>query len=136
VLWRLLVLIRFLTTKNDRVSNFTDQYANGYLYLTGVFYGSLTPNNSALATIPNVPYRHVSKDRSNIDWAGSIGLSANQQVYEVWTAPLNGYVPSIGDIFADAAGIGPWQVLDVKSSDLVGSNGLPVNVQILAQRAK
>lgn len=137
---RLLAWVRFLAWKNSReenrnVSSFTDQYANGYKYLTGVFYGSLTPFNPSLAAIPNVPYRHVSKDRSNTDWAGGIGEAANQQVYEVWTAPLNGYVPSINDVWSDSVGI-KWNVLDVKSSDLVGSSGLPVSVEILAQRAK
>lgn len=133
---RLIALVRFLAWKNrQRMANFTDQYANGYLYLTGIFYGALTPGNAALAAIAQVPYRHVSKDRSNVDWAGGVGLAANQQVYELWTKPMGNYVPDIGDIFADSAGK-PWQVLDVKSSDLVGSNGLPVNVQILAQRAK
>lgn len=134
---RLIALIRFLAWQKraERMANFTDQYANGYKYLTGVFFGTLTPFNTSLAAIPNVPYRHVSKDRSNVDWAGGIGFSENQQIFEIWTAPLAGYVPAINDVWADQAGL-KWNVLDVKSSDLVSSSGLPVNCLVLAQRVK
>lgn len=117
------------------MANFTDQYANGYLYLTGVFRGTLTPFNSSLNPIANVAYRHVEKDRGNVEWLASIGLRANVQKYELWTDTLGGYSPDINDIFADSVGI-LWNVIDVQSSDLVGSNGQPVNVSVLAQRAK
>lgn len=117
------------------MTNFLDAYADNYKWMTAVFYGKLTPNNSAVAQITGVPYRHISKDRAPIEWQGDVGTSANTQIYEVWTKPLNGYTPNVEDIFVDSIGLN-WQILDVKSSDLVTSTATPVNVVILAQRCK
>lgn len=138
MLGRLIELVRFLTWKNRQQSamaNFTDQYANGYRYLTGVFYGSLIKFGGDGTPIANVAYRHVEKSRSDVDWAASIGLGPAVQKFEIWTATIGTSSPAENDVFNDSAGI-PWNVLGVDSSELVGSNGLPVTYTIFAQRAK
>jgi hypothetical protein len=132
---RLVALVRFLAWKKQRMANFTDQYANGYKYLSGVFYGSLTKFGGDGTPITGVAYRHVEKSRSDVDWSASIGLGPAVQKFEVWTVTIGTSSPATNDIFTDSAGI-RWNVLDVDSSELVSSNGLPVTYVLFAQRAK
>jgi hypothetical protein len=119
------------------VTNLLDAYANNYLYLgPAVFYGTLTPSLIPGSPIANVPYRNVSKERANVDWLGGIGLAPDQQIYELWTKPMGGYLPAVNDVWHEYGDAMPWNILNIKSSDLVTSAGIPVNVIVLAQRAK
>jgi hypothetical protein len=118
------------------MSNVTDQYARGYLYLANVFSGALQPSNASSAQQLAVKYRQVVTSKANMEWAASLGLTAELQTFEVWTATLTaGYTPGINDVWTDKDGAF-WNVIKVDADPLVNSVGTPTRFFLLAQRAK
>jgi len=122
--------------------NWTDQYANGYLYAgPNVFRGTLTPKHvpNSIGPFTNVAYRLIEDQESDIDWDGQLGdgIAGFRQWFELWTITIAGnglnpgsYKPKQGDTFTDQDA-NTWNILETKKPDgVTSSTGLRPTVNI------
>lgn len=114
----------------------TDAYATSYQYLPNAFTGSLQPRTAGSSSQAGVKYRKLATSKANVEWAASVGLTAELQTFEIWSSTLTvGYSPGIGDVWTDKDGQ-PWQIVKVDDDPLQTSTGQPVRFFVIAQRAK
>lgn len=83
-----------------------DFMADSYLVVEGVEDVSLTPQNPAAATVPNVKAKRRVLNRQNLSlFGGIVGLEPTDVPFHLWVSTLGGVIPKPGDLITDEAGV-------------------------------